>query len=312
LPLRGIDQTVGVSDRLWVQISLHGQALQAQSGFLHEPALLAVPHGFLLHLELAIEENFLLFVLDNEGWLTDGGAIPGLAHRCRVLLLVTLLVCGFSVRLAIEDHLLPSFESFEDVEDVFVHGVMRLGRAHKSAELQAVVFEHALVRLRHPERLQASLILEFQTGLSCAVLHRAQDLNQQSRVLDHATTATDLLIGDVSVAVLALVLDLDELDVCDEAKHLDHMPDDLIRRDRLNQLDLIISLEVCHLVLHLANYFEIGAAEHELGVDVDRDRDLPHSILHEQDHSALQSRFQIDAAIMLDEEGDFRFIISAF
>ena len=36
------------------------------------------------------------------------------------------------------------------------------------------------------------------------------------------------------------------------------MPDYLVRRDRLDQLNLIIGLEVGHLVLNLANDLEIG------------------------------------------------------
>ena len=69
--------------------------------------------------------------------------------------------------------------------------------------------------------------------------------------------------------MLALVLNLDELDVCDEAENFDDVADDLVSRNRFNQLNLILSLEVCHLVLDLPNDFEVVAAEHQLGVDVD-------------------------------------------
>ena len=46
-----------------------------------------------------------------------------------------------------------------------------------------------------------------------------------------------------------LVLDLDELDVSDEAQHLDNVTDDLVSEDCLDQLDLVVGLEVGYLVL---------------------------------------------------------------
>ena len=48
--LFGTDQTVGVADRLWVQLSLHGEALEAQSSLFHDPTLLPVAHGLFLDL----------------------------------------------------------------------------------------------------------------------------------------------------------------------------------------------------------------------------------------------------------------------
>ena len=47
------------------------------------------------------------------------------------------------------------------------------------------------------------------------------------------------------------------------------MPNDLICRYGLNQLDLVICLEVRHLVSYLAYDLEIGHREHKLNVDVD-------------------------------------------
>ena len=111
---------------------------------------------------------------------------------------------------------------------------MRLGRTHKRAKPQAVVLKHALILLRDAESLQAALVLQLQRCLRRAVLHRAENLNHEPRVLDHAAVAANLLIGDVCVAVLALVLNLDELDVCDEAQHLDDVADDLVGGDRFD------------------------------------------------------------------------------
>lgn len=178
---------------------------------------------------------------------------------------------------------------------------MRLRRTHECAKAQAVVLKHALILIRDAEGLQAALVFQLQRGLCCAVLHSAEDLDHEPWMLDNAAIAAHLLIGDVCVTVLALVLDLDELDVSDEAKHLDDVTDDLVRGDSFDQLDLVVCLEVGHLVLDLTDDFEVGAGEHKLGVDVDRGGDFAHGVLDEKDHAALQRRLQIDAAVMLDE-----------
>ena len=49
------------------------------------------------------------------------------------------------------------------------------------------------------------------------------------------------------------------------------MSDDLVGRDCLDQLDLIVGLEISHLVFDLTDNLEVVATEHELDVDVDRD-----------------------------------------
>ena len=105
-------------------------------------------------------------------------------------------------------------------------------------------------------------------------------MDEELWILDNAATATDCLVGDVLAAYLTLVLYLDKLDVGDEAEHLDDVSDDLVGGDCLNQLDLIVSLEIGHLVLDLPDDLEVVAAEHELHVDVDRDGNFPHSIFH--------------------------------
>ena len=132
---------------------------------------------------------------------------------------------------------------------------------------------------------------------------------EQLRVLDDASISADSLIGDIRPADFALVLNLDELDVSDEAEHFDHMPDDLVSWNRLDQLDLIVSLEIGHLVSHLANDLEVGGAEHELHVDINRDGYLAHCVLHQQNHASLQVSFEIDAIAMFDKERHLALII---
>ena len=172
--LFGTDKAVSVADRLRVQLCLHGQALQAQSCLLHNSALLTVAHGLLLHLQLAVEEDLLLLVLDHEARLADRVAVVALLIR---LLLVALLIGGFRVRLAVEDHLLPRLEPLEDVQDVLVLRVVRLAWAHEGPILQAIVLELSLIFLSDAESLQAALVLQFKAGLGCAILDEAEDLN---------------------------------------------------------------------------------------------------------------------------------------
>ena len=87
------------------------------------------------------------------------------------------------------------------------------------------------------------------------------------------------------------------------------MSDYLIGRDGLNELDSVIGLKVRHLVFDLSNDLEVRAAEHQLSVDVDLDGNLAHGILHEQDHSSLQCRLEVDATRVLDEESDLTLVI---
>lgn len=56
------------------------------------------------------------------------------------------------------------------------------------------------------------------------------------------------------------------------------MSDDLISGNCLYQLDLVVSLEVGHLVLDLSNDFEVLNVEQHLGVYVDGDGNLTESV----------------------------------
>ena len=147
---------------------------------------------------------------------------------------------------------------------------MHLRWAHEGSILQTVVLEHPLVLVGDAESLQASLVLELKTGLSCAILHQAEHLHRQHRITHNAAIPADGLIGELAAAHFTLVLDLDELDISNEAQHLDNVPHDLVRRNRLDQLYLILRLEIAHLVPYLPNHLEVVAAEHELHIDIDR------------------------------------------
>ena len=270
--------------------------------------MLTVAHGLLLYLELAVEEDLLLFVLDHEAGLADRVAVIALLI---VLLLVALFISSLGIWLAIEDHLLPRLEPLKDVKHILVLRVMRLAWAHESSVSEAIVLELALVLLSYSESLQAALILEFKTSLGCAILHQAENLDEEPRVLNDAPVPTDGLIGDIRVADFTFVLNLNELDVSDEPKHLDYVPDNLISRNRLDQLDLVVRLEVSHLVLDLTDDLEVAAAEHELDVDVNGDRNLAHGILDKEDHASLQVGFEVDPTAVLNEERHLTLVIRA-
>ena len=80
--------------------------------------------------------------------------------------------------------------------------------------------------------------------------------------MDDTPTSTNLFVRDVSLANLTLILNLDELALCDEAEDLDNVTDDLVCWYSLDQLDLIVCLEVSHLVLALTNDLKIVDGEH--------------------------------------------------
>ena len=109
-------------------------------------------------------------------------------------MLVSLLVGGFCVGLTVEDHLLPRLELLEDVQHISVHRVVLLRWAHKGAILEAIVLEQALILFSDAESKQTSLVLELKTGLGSAILHEAQDLHHQGRVLDDTAIATNGLV----------------------------------------------------------------------------------------------------------------------
>lgn len=116
--LDSVDKTVCVAHGLRVEFGLHREPLQTKSCLLHDSALFAVAHSLFLHLKLAVEEDFFLFVLDDEGRFGNGVAVAIATctahHR---LLLVSFLIGCLRIWLAVEDHLLPRLKLFEDRKD---------------------------------------------------------------------------------------------------------------------------------------------------------------------------------------------------
>ena len=65
-------------------------------------------------------------------------------------------------------------------------------------------------------------------------MDQAQHLNKQIWVFDDASISANGFIANISATDLTLVLDLDELDVGDEAEHFDDMANDLVSWDGLD------------------------------------------------------------------------------
>ena len=105
--------------------------------------------------------------------------------------------------------------------------------------------------------MQAAFILQLKASLGGAILNSTKYLYEKARVLDDATASAHLLILNVQVAVLALVLNLNELDVSHKTQHFYDVTHYLICWDRFNKLNLIFCLEVSHLVFNLADDFEV-------------------------------------------------------
>ena len=177
--------------------------------------------------------------------------------------------------------------------------------------LHAVVLEQPLLLLCHFERLDHSLILKFQRCLCSPVLDKAQGLQIELRIVDEASTSADGLIGKVIVALVALVVDLNELNFSYEAKDFYNVAHNVISGYGLDELYGVVRLEVCHSghVLNLSNDFEILHVEDQLRVNVDLIRYLSQGIFHEQDVPSLESRLKIHPGCMLHEEGYLRFVV---
>ena len=114
-----------------------------------------------MDLDFTIEEDLLFLVLDDEGRFANGGAVVLTAVRLHLLLVSLLIISSLSIGLTIEDHLLPRFELFEEVQDVLVHWIVYLTWAHECAILQTVVLKHALVGFRDSEGLETTLVFKF-------------------------------------------------------------------------------------------------------------------------------------------------------
>ena len=96
-------------------------------------------------------------------------------------------------------------------------------------------------------------------------------------IIDEASTSANGLIIQVSVALVTLVVNFDELDLSDETENFDNMPYNLISWNSLYELDCVVSLEVSHCagVFDLTNDPKVCHIEDKLDVDINLVGDFP-------------------------------------
>lgn len=224
---------VRVPQCLAADLRLHCKTLQAQRRLLDHPALLPVAHRLFQHLHFTVQVYLLLLFLNDEGGLRNSLAVLVLATwlqhllvlLSKLVLLPFLLVGSLRVRLAVEHLLVPGFVAFEYTEDFSVLGRVRARRVDESTEPQAVLFEALLVSFSYSKCLDTSFIFQFEGRFGGTVLDDAEHLDVELGVLDEAAVPADILILNISLADVALVLNLYELCLDDEAEDLEHVAD---------------------------------------------------------------------------------------
>lgn len=114
-----------------------------------------------------------------------------------------------------------------------------------------------------------AFVFQLERGLSRAILYVAKHLHLKDCFLDQAAIPTDLLVLHICAAHVTLELNLDKLRLHNEPQHFDDVPDDLVRRNCLNQTYRVLGLEVSDGVLDVADHAERVQTELQLGVDID-------------------------------------------
>lgn len=165
--------------------------------------------------------------------------------------------------------------------------VLRAARVHERAILQTVLLTLLLIGHRDVECFDSSLVLQLQTGFGGAVLDHAEHLDEEKGLVDGAAISADVLVVDFLFAHVALVLNLDEVDLADESAHFYDVPDDVVRGHRLKQLHPIVECEVVHFLRHLSDHLEVRTEQLKLHVDVQVVRDLAQAV-PDQHHLVLE------------------------
>jgi len=122
---------------------------------------------------------------------------------------------------------------------------------HESSKLQAVVFKPLKIIRLNIKGLDALLVFQFKRSLRGPVLNLAEDLHLEYGVLNKAPVTANLLALSLSSANVALVLHFNEVDLCDDSKKFDDMPDYVVSWDHLKEGKLSACLEVVDLFTHL-------------------------------------------------------------
>ena len=120
-------------------------------------------------------------------------------------------------------------------------------------------------------------------------------MHEKNRVLDRASIVANLLVGDVDLADIALVLDLDKVYIHNDATYLHDVSDNVICLNGFKQSQLSICLEVTDLVLDLTNYLNISRVKLHLGVHIQLVRNLSEGVGHQYYLVFGKVVFEVDA-----------------
>ena len=226
--------------------------------FQHRIEVLPLPFE---RVDLSIQEHLsvLYFLLSYESRSWDSLLIPscGPSELVLSLLLLVLGILNFAVRLAVKNHLRPSVVFFENTHDVLVVEVGHRRGVHESAVLHAVLFEFLLLFFGDIESFEDLIVLELKTGFGRTILNNTQNLEVENRVLDEASISANVLIRDFWLANIAFVLDLDEINFDDESAHFDNMPDDIIRRHSLQQLNGVVRSKIVDFLINFPDDLQV-------------------------------------------------------
>lgn len=146
----------------------------------------------------------------------------------------------------------------EHVNHTLVHHILSGTWILKGSKLEAVVLEHPLLRIGHAKSGEHTLPFELEGGFACSVLHNAKHLQGKLRILNDAPAGAHLLVADVTSAGIALVLNLYKICVDDAPEHLEDVSHYLVSRNRADQLNVVLGVEVCGVFLGGANYAQVA------------------------------------------------------
>lgn len=211
-------------------------------------------------------------------------------------------VLNFGVEFAVEDDLVPRIILLKASNNIIVMIVLYGTRIHERAILDAVLLKLSLVIFRDVESFQYFVIFEFKTCFHGSVLDKTKNLAIKLWIFNDAAISANLLVLNVGLADIAAILDLDEVDVDDEAADFYHVPDDLIKWHLFQKHNAIICFEVIYFFFDSADQFQIRLAEMQLSVYIQVIRDLAVRV-YNQNYSIFRYEFlKINISRMLDKQ----------
>jgi len=146
---------------------------------------------------------------------------------------------------------------------------MRTARVLERPKFQAILLKSLDLTCLDTEGFNTLIVLQFQRASRGPVLHYAKHLHDQNWVLDETSISADLLALCLRAAHVALVLDLDKVQVHYESAYFNNVSDDVISLNGFEESQLGACLEIIYLVLYLSNHTQITGVVLQLYVDVE-------------------------------------------